>query len=382
MKTNYTKKTFQRAMAFISMTLFTFVGVLTAQTTTTVFIDDFNREATATPLSAGGVPEMSWVSVTTSTGIGSGSKTQAALIPDATDDYALRIYPGNSTDGQTGGRTYAYGALSSYTTSFNSRLANNTGAVTWTFTFRTNRNTALSGFDENQYGIAVVLAADGYNFLTANGYAVILNRHASVSPKNAVSLVKFASGIDLNTKVTTIIGPSLTETTDDLRLWYNVKVVYTPSTDTWELFVRKQASGGYTDKGDPTTVTTLVGSATVDNTYTATSLTHCGFLFNHSAVSSSNVNSNTVYIDDFKVTVFDPTPSTSVSLQNDYKAVVLGEQNKLRIIGAKTMNCRIYTISGQCVSSKLIQNNDETVELERGVYLVRVDNEFFKVFVK
>lgn len=381
MKTNYKIKYFLKSM--ISVILILCSGsVIVAQTTFTVFTDDFNRGETISPISAGGVPEMGWTSVTTSTGEGTGSKTQAALIPDATDDYAVRIYPANNTDLQTAGRTYAYGSLSTYSTPFNARLADNPGQVTWTFTFRTNRNTAFSGFDGSQYGMAVVLAANGSDFLTANGYAVILNRHASTSPKNAVSLVKFASGLDLNSKMTTLTGPSPTESTDDLRVWFNVKVVYTPSTDTWQLYVRKQATGSYADKGDPTTVNTLVGSAIVDNTYTGTTLSHCGFLFNHSAISSANVNSNTVYIDDFKVTVYDPNPVSSVTSQNSSGIKVFSDGNDIRISGAKNSDCKIYSVSGQLVASRLIHNDDEIITLSKGMYLVKVGDSRFKVLVK
>lgn len=383
MKTNYTVKLKGKTLfLMLSMVLFLWSGIVKGQTTHTVFIDDFNRNEVASPVSAGGSPEMLWSSITTSTGEGRGSRTEAALIPDATDDYALRIYPGNSTDGQSAGRTYAYGSLATYTNQFNAKLSDNTGQVTWTFSFRTNRATAFSGFDASQYGMAVILAADGSNFLTANGYAVILNRHASTSPKNAVSLVKFASGIDLNSKVTSIIGPSLTETTDDLRIWFNVKVVYTPSTNTWELFVRKQPSGSYVDKGDPTTVNTLVGSATTDNTYTGTTLFYCGFLFNHSAVASTSVNSNTVYIDDFKVTVYDPSPVSSVTLQNSSGINVFSNENNIRINGAKNTDCKIFNVSGQLVADRLIQTDDEIVTMPKGMYLIQIGINRFKVLVQ
>lgn len=382
MKTNYTKKNQLKAVLLsLTMALFLFAGKAMAQSTITVFTDDFNRGATATPVSAGGVPEMSWTTVTTVTPVtATGARTQAALIPDATDDYALRIYPGNTTDGQAAGRTYAHGLLSSYANPFNSKLSDNPGEVTWYFSFRTNRATAFSGFDATQYGMAVVLASDGEDFLAASGYAVILNRDAIT--KNAVSLVKFASGLNLNSKVTTIIGPSPTESTDDLRIWLNVKVIYTPSTNTWQLFVRKQPTGSYADKGDPTTVTTQVGVNTVDDTYTGSALTHCGFLFNHSAVASANVNSNTVYIDDFKVTVFDPSPISGVQSSSDSGISVIQESNGIRISGAKNNEYTIYSASGQVVSSCVIKSDYEAVALFGGVYIVKIGADRFKVLVK
>lgn len=382
MKTNYMKRIHLKAVLLsLTIALFLVAGKATAQSTITVFTDDFNRGATATPVSAGGVPEMSWTTVTTVTPVTTtGARTQAALIPDATDDYALRIYPGNTTDTQAAGRTYAHGLLSTYANPFMAKLSDNLGDVTWYFSFRTNRATAFSGFDGTQYGMAVVLASDGADFLTASGYAVILNRDGIT--KNAVSLVKFASGLNLNSKVTTIIGPSPTESTDDLRIWFNVKVVYTPSTNTWQLFVRKQPTGSYADKGDPTTVTTQVGVNTVDDTYTGTALTHCGFLFNHSAVSSANVNSNTVYIDDFKVTVFDPSPISGVQTSSASGISVLQESNAIRIAGAKNNKCTIYNVSGQLVSSSMIKSDNESIALKGGLYIVKVGTDRFKVLVK
>ena len=130
MKINYTRTTIKKSLiSSVTMLLVICFGTVTAQTTHTVFIDDFNRGATANPLSAGGVPEMDWTSVTTVTPVTStGARTEASTI--GTDDYALRIYPGNTTDEQTGGRTYAYGTLSTYGTQFKAKLSDNTGPVT------------------------------------------------------------------------------------------------------------------------------------------------------------------------------------------------------------------------------------------------------------
>lgn len=379
MKTNYVNK-FSEHFRLLALTglLISFTFSVTAQTSVTVFTEDFNREATAQPLSNGGVPEMEWTTVTTVSPVTTtGARTEAALLVGAVDDYALRIYPSNSTDGQAAGRTYVYGELSRYSAPFAAKLSDNAHEVTWSFSFRTNRNTAFSGFDAQQYGMAVVLVADGSDFLTANGYAVVLNRNANTV--NNVSLVKFASGLSANANITTLIGPSSRATTDH-RVWFNVKVVYTPATDSWKLYVHDQPTGSTDDKGDATAVTTQVGDAAVDATYTGAAMTHFGVLFNHSGVSSANVNSNTVYIDDLKVSVLDVSTTTPAFSAEGVS--LLSENNRVKIIGAKQLTCSVYNVAGQLVVARQIADDQEEITLPTGLYVVSVGNERFKVLVK
>ncbi len=287
-----TKRKILFSPAFLFLILMVIAGNGWGQTT--VFTDDFNRGSVVTPLSNGGTPAMTYTTTTTSTGnpSGGGATSRTNLISVA--DYTVQILAGNSvsTPAQTGGRTYVSGSLSTYSSPFSSTLGSNTGPVTWTLNMRTNRSTALSGFGANAYVSVAVLAATNSNFMSANGYAVVLNKGTTT---NAVSLVRFAGG--LGSTPTTIIGPSpdIAGNTN----FVSVKVIYTPSTNTWQLFVRDDLSNSI--KGDPTTVTTQIGVNTVNSTYTGVAMTDFGFFWNHSA--AAGYTSSTSHYDDFKVTV-------------------------------------------------------------------------------
>jgi predicted secreted Zn-dependent protease len=277
------------------------------QTNFPVFSDDFNRGVVVSPISNGGTPVMTWTT-------GSSSATPGVSTTNLTagTDYAANIY-----SSAVAGITYFTGPLSTYSSPFTPTLSSNTGNITWTFNMRSNRTSALAGFGGTTYGAAVVLGMTDANptLATTNGYAVILIKGTT---NNSIKLVRFAGGF-LTANLTTIIGPSA-----DLAGMTNfasVKVVYVPSTNTWSLFVRDD---GGTTPIDPTTGTLIqVGTNTVNNTYTSTLLTHCGFLFSHSTATPT---SNKGIYDNFKVNIAvnDPagTDFTSFSLPSQINTVI------------------------------------------------------------
>ena len=116
---------------------------------TTVFGDDFNRDAVVSPLSSGGTPSMTYTTVST----GGGTSTTNLT---AVGDYALSLATNATTP--AAGRTYVYGPLSTFSSPFNTTLGSNNQLVTWSFNMRTTRTNALTGFDSGNYGNAVVLA--------------------------------------------------------------------------------------------------------------------------------------------------------------------------------------------------------------------------------
>jgi hypothetical protein len=263
--------------------------------TQTVFTDDFNRATLGT---SGGTPTMTYSTGTTASSASIFTTTVTTL-----PNYVFQIYTGATA---AAGRSYMTGPLSTYSSPFTSTLSSNTGPVTWTFNMKTNRTTALSGFDGGNYGSAVILgmtSADPTN-ATTNGYAVVLVKGTT---RNAVKLVRFANGIVLNANVTTIIGPS-----PDLAAMTNyasVKVVYTPSTNTWQLYVRDD--GSTTEPTDPLTGTlTQVGTSVVNSTYTSSTMTNFGFFWNHSNGSGS---SNKGIYDNFTVSV-NPVVTATLSV--------------------------------------------------------------------
>jgi len=268
---------------------------------TTVFSDDFNRgTGAASALTNPTTPfATTYTITTTSTGTGAGSTGRFNQTSGA--DYTLQILAGSTAapDNQTNGRTYVKAPLSSFSAPFNATLANNTAPITWTFNMRTNRGgtNTLSGYATGNYVEDVVLAASGSDFLAASGYAVQMLRFGASSTPNSISLVKFASG--LGAAPTSIIAATTSSQLASPTNFASVKVVYTPSTGKWQLFVRDDGA----TKGDPTTTTTEIGTAggTVDNTYTGTTMTHFGFFWNHSA--NTSYTSNSALFDDFKVVV-------------------------------------------------------------------------------
>jgi hypothetical protein len=274
---------FFRLPGLIVLLLLLLSGKSWAQTT--VFTDNFDR----TPLgTTGGTPAMTWTTNTTASSASVFTTTVTTL-----PNYVFQIYTGATP---AAGRSYMTGPLSTYSSPFVTTLGTNTGPVTWTFNMKTNRTTALSGFDAGNCGSAVILSmtsADPTNTST-NGYAVVLVKGTT---RNAIKLVRFANGMVLNSNLTTIIGPS-----PDLAAMTNyvsVKVIYSPASGTWELFVRDDAST--TDPMDPTTGTlTQVGSGVVNTTYTSVAMSSCGFLWNHSNGAGS---SNKGIFDNFSVTV-------------------------------------------------------------------------------
>ncbi len=262
----------------------------TATPTPTVFTDSYNRDLGVSPLTNGGTPAMTWTTASTATNPGL-SITNAATIDPS--NYVVQIYA-NATP--AAGRTYITGPLSTYSSPFSSTLNANPGPVTWTFNMKTNRSTALSGFDAGNYGSAVILAMTSSNptNTTTNGYAVVLVKGTT---NNAVKLVRFANGLVLNSNVTTIIGPSAD--LGAMTRYASIRVVYTPSSNTWELYVRDD--GSTTDPLYPTIGTlTQVGTSVVNSTYTSSAMTSFGFLWNHS--NGAGASNKGIY-DNFNVVV-------------------------------------------------------------------------------
>ncbi|MCX6266585.1 MAG: T9SS type A sorting domain-containing protein, partial [Bacteroidetes bacterium] len=285
-------------VSYSNTKLSTLVVGESAVPTPTVFYDNFNRDLGISPLTNGGTPTMTWTTASTASSPGL-SITNAATV-DPTN-YVVQIYASSTP---AAGRTYITGPLSTYSSPFASTLNSNTGPVTWTFNMKTNRSTALSGFDAGNYGSAVILAMTSSNptNTSTNGYAVVLVKGTT---NNSVKLVRFANGLVLNSNVTTIIGPS--PDLGAMTRYASIEVVYTPSSNTWQLYVRDD--GSTTDPLDPAMGTlTQVGTSVVNSTYTSSAMTHFGFFWCHSNGAGS---SNKAMYDNFKV---DVTPIVSPTL--------------------------------------------------------------------
>ncbi len=249
----------------------------------TVFTDNFNRAS----ISPGGTPSLTLTSVNT----GSGSSTISG-------SSFLQINNGGSA-----GRSYVHGPLSGYDSPFTGTLANNQNIVTWTFNMRYNRTTVPSGFDNGNYGTAVVLAASTSTFTNGNGYAVV---YGGTEATKRYKLVSYSGGLDANANITDIVTNTAAAPANPNN-YVSIRVTYNPGTNTWALYFRDDGNSAWSDPS--TGVNTQIGSNTVNSTYTGTALTNFGYLFNYSTAGGQNAQ-----FDNFSVSVStDPYLSASVS---------------------------------------------------------------------
>ena len=341
----FTQQISQSKTLVLFFGLFLFLNTSSAQTT--VFMDDFNREEN--PLSTtGGTPTMTWTGVTTA---GSVIRTNIGIAGT----------PLIIVNGSTAGRSYLYGQLSLFTNPFVSTLSSNTENVEWTFNIRTNRTSSSLGFDavNNRIGTAVVLAANGSDFLTASGYAVTLTQGTT---NNAVRLVKFSNGLSAQSNLTTIIGPSVDAASQSN--YFSVKVIYKPASNKWELYARVDG----TTIIDPTSGTlTKVGAETIDDTYTSNALSNFGFFLNHQSATAS---SNSGYFDNFKV-VTSPDPTTNLHFGSQMKDIVKPISGGFSV-SAENADVKIFDSMGKLVANKVVNGTFDYITATKGMYIVRI----------
>ena len=227
-------------------------------TISTPFIDDYNRVT----LSPGGTPSL----VYTNTNTGGGNSTIVT-------NYL------NLNNGTPAGQSYTTVPLSQFGLPFNPTLSSNNplSTIEWTFNLRTNRPSIFAGFGPSSYGGAVVLVGSNTNLQSAgSGYALVYGTTGTRNWK----LVKYNNGL-AGTQTDIITGGLFSGNTN----YVSARIVYTPSTNTWSYYFRDDGASAW---GDPTTTSTLIGSA-VDSTYTSTLMSVFGVFFNYSTAASQNL---------------------------------------------------------------------------------------------
>jgi trimeric autotransporter adhesin len=205
-----------------------------------------------------------------------------------------RMILGNdgSAAGNFSGWALGYTNTSNFTTPYNTTLNSNTGDITWTFNVRQPQANP-SGFTSGNYGVAFILAGtSGTTNSIGTGYAVTLGNSGKTDP---LRLVSYSAGLQTST---TIITSNTSGLSDFGNPYLSVKVVYTPSTNTWKLYVRNDGTVFL----DPNSGSlTLQGSPTVNNTYTGAVLPIMGGFWN----ASTKVNQSALF-DNVKVTIAVP----------------------------------------------------------------------------
>ncbi|PKB15127.1 T9SS sorting signal type C domain-containing protein [Flavobacterium sp. 5] len=278
---------------FICQILAGFVTLLFAvsansQSTATVFSDDFTASTGTGYTSATGF-------VGTST-VWSHSKSGT--------DFGARINGGIaslSNDASAAANANGWNMIStntaSFTTPYSTTLSSNPGTVTWTFNMR-QQQANPSGFASGNYGAAFILAGtSGTTNSIGTGYAVILGNSGKTDP---LKLVRYSAGLQTTTQ---ILASNTSGLTDFGNTYLSVKVTYTPSTNTWQLFVRNDGTAFL----DPNSGSLTSQGTAVNNTYTSSVLPIMGAFWN-----SSTKSNQTAVFDNVKVTVVVPT-ITSIS---------------------------------------------------------------------
>ena len=260
-KAFYTTKSKSIQWVFAVLTLF----LLSTQASfgqTTVFSDDFSANTSATYVTSGAINTTAWSVTRLGADFGARRNTSPAQL-ELTNDVGAT--------GNFAGWAFASIPVSNFSSPYTSTLSSNPGDVTWNFNMRQIRATA-SGFASGNYGAAMILGSTGTTATTGNGYAV------TIGASGFIRLVRFNNGL-AGTQTNIIAG-----STNAATNYYSFRVIYTPSTNTWQLLARND---GATAFADPATGTlTAVNTATVDNTYTGSALANFGAFWNGSTTAN------------------------------------------------------------------------------------------------
>lgn len=219
-------------------------------------------------------------------------------------DLGARISGGLMTlTNDASGASNVSGWVMAYSTSglaapYSSTLSANPGVVTWTFNMRQIRSNP-SGMASGYYGNAFILAgSSNTTATTGSGYAVVLGQNGKIDP---IRLVRYTTGLRTSTNIITSNTSGLA---DFGNQYLSVKVTYTPSTNTWQLFVRNDGTGAFQD---PATGTLTSQGTAVNNGSTTTALPLLGMFWN-----ANSKGGRTAYFDNVSVTVGIPA-ITSIS---------------------------------------------------------------------
>ncbi|MCB2410753.1 T9SS type A sorting domain-containing protein [Hymenobacter lucidus] len=171
-------------------------------------------------------------------------------------------------------------------TRYNPVLSGNTGQLTWAWNMQQSRLNP-SGFLNNNYGVAFVLAGSSADLLTGNGYAVV---YGNTGASDSLRLVRYTGGLIGNTNlkslVSVVVAPNATTGPAS-----TVRVTYSAEENTWTL----EQTANTTSFDDPATaVFTRVGSRS-DDTYTGVALPYLGCFWNHATTATETALFDNIY---------------------------------------------------------------------------------------
>ncbi len=186
----------------------------------------------------------------------------------------------------TAGRELAVVDLSSVS-GYPSILGTAVMEMQWAINMRITRPDP-SGFDNTNFGVAYILGMTSADFTAASGYAVVLGQSGAT---DALRLVYFTNGLNLNSKFTNIISSG-----DYGNEYLSIRVKFSSSTNQWTLYAESSSSAF--PQSNPSLTSVQIGSTAVNNTHTSLSLPYMGMLWNHNTASADNAVFSNVYITD------------------------------------------------------------------------------------
>jgi hypothetical protein len=257
---------------------------------TTVFSDNFNTSQGSTFTTSGSIGTSVW-SVTRITS----SNDYGARI----DNNQLELTNDASTASNAAGWVFVSTSTTGFNSPYNPTLSSNTGVVTWTFNMRQFRPNP-AGFrpipPNSDYGVAFIIGCTSTDVHTSgDGYAIVLGNMNTPDP---VRFVKFTGGISSLGNSSTGLIVASSPLNDPTNNYMSIRLTYTPSTNTWELFGRNDGSSNFTD---PTSGTLTSLGTVVDNQYTSVPLNFMGAYWQGGALINQ-----TAFFDNVSVTVDPP----------------------------------------------------------------------------
>jgi hypothetical protein len=253
---------------------------------TTVFSENFNVSKGSSYSNITGAIGTSTIWNMMKSGSDWGAKIDANYL-DLTNDA--------DTISNVNGYVFGYTPLSNFSAPYNAILSANAGIINWSFNFRTNRTTVLSGFNSNTYGIAMVLVATSNTPDTlGSGYAVIMGGGTS----NNIALIYFTGGLK-GTK--TIIVNYGGDTLKTLNNSMSIQASYNPSNNLWSLSNRDDGSSIFVDP--LTGVFTTVGSG-INSTGVNTSMTYFGAYWQGSTAANQKCFIDNITVSEIVYTHF------------------------------------------------------------------------------
>jgi predicted extracellular nuclease len=280
-------------MKKIGLLLFSLISFLSERTLngqTTVFSDDFSTNTNAAYTTTGAIGASPWMVLVQNADWGARRNTSPEQL-ELTNDA--------SAAANAIGWVLASVASSSFPAPYNTTLNLNTGTVTWNFNMRQIR-TDPAGMGAGSYGAAFILAGTANTTRsTGNGFAITYGQSGTTDP---VRLVEYTAGLGTSTNIITSNTAGLTDFGAE---YLSVRVTYTPSTNTWELFLRNDGAAAF---ADPTTAGLVSQGTAIYSTNTNVPLPLMGAFWNGSTAAAQ-----TAFFDNVSVTVANAAPA-SVSI--------------------------------------------------------------------